>query len=154
MKQVVAFLIEHFSDIQACPSGNDLGVILEHAGFEAEDIGDALVIMELLCATPMSNHSGSQTHSSVALRVYHDEEMEVLSPEIRGLLHFLTESHTLNAEQREFVIHALMHLPYEDITLETTKILSILILWAHRSELPVLIGDELMAVLHGKGIMQ
>ena len=32
-------------------------------------------------------------------------------------------------------------------------VLSLLVLWIQRSELPVLIGDELMMALHGEAVM-
>ena len=51
------------------------------------------------------------------------------------------------------MIHALMHLPFDEITLENAKVLALLVLWAQRTELPTLIGDDLMSVLHGKGTM-
>lgn len=151
MRNVVAFLLENFPDIQACPMGQDLGMLLENAGFEDQDIGEALTVMQLLQEMP---DVPSRQPENRVLRVYHDEEAEMLSSEIRGLLHFLYTSGTINMAQREFVIHALMHLSDDAITLDNAKVLALLVLWAHRSELPVLIGDELMAVLHGKGVMQ
>lgn len=150
MRNVVAFLLEHFNDVRDFPHYNDLGEMLEEAGFEYDDISDALTCVHLLEDLPEHHDTGSLQST---LRVYHPEEMETLSAEIRGLLHFLEDSRTINATQREYIIHALMHLPYENITLENAKVLALLVLWAHRSELPVLIGDELMAVLHGKGMM-
>lgn len=151
MIQVAAFLIENFPDIQACPSGNDLGVLLEQAGFEESDINDALMVVQLLVDTPVDNTSFAQTD---ALRVYSVDEVAVLDVDICSLLYFLESSQTINALQRELIIHALMHLPYDDISLDMAKVMTLLVLWAHRSELPILIGDELMAVLHGRGVMQ
>ena len=48
MIHIVAFLIENFSDIAACPQGQDLGEMLENAGFADEEIGKALMVLELL----------------------------------------------------------------------------------------------------------
>lgn len=149
MINVAAFLIEHFPDLQSCPNGHELGHMLEAAGFDDEDIRDTLMLMQLLEDSPFSF-----TEYENGLRVYHPEETEALDADIRGLLHFLCQSRAINAAQRELVIHALMHLPYDEITLDNAKVMLLLVLWAHRSELPVLIGDELMAVLHGKGVMQ
>ncbi|XXQ67730.1 DUF494 family protein [Neisseriaceae bacterium B1] len=151
MRNVVAFLLENFPDIQHCPQGQDLGEMLESAGFMDDDIGDAITIMQLLQDTPPSNEGQPE---SQALRVYHDEEAEILSAEIRGLLHFLYTSQAINFAQREFVIHALMHLSYDEMTLDNAKVLALLVSWAHRSEMPVLIGDELMVALHGKSLKQ
>ena len=152
MIDVVAFLIENFPDMYDCPTGQELGYVLENAGFDDEEIGEAIMCVELLNQQPF--FAGDVLNNSPSLRVYHAAEIEVLSAEICGLLHFLCDSDALSATQREFVIHALMHLPYDEITLDKAKVLALLVLWAHRSELPVLIGDELMAVLHGKGVMQ
>ena len=33
------------------------------------------------------------------------------------------------------------------------KVMSLLVLWAQKSELPVLVGDDLMAALHGEATM-
>lgn len=151
MIQVAAFLIENFPDIQACPSGNDLGMLLEQAGFDEGDISDALMVVQLLVDTPVDNTSFAQTK---ALRVYNADEIDALSTEIRSLLYFLENSQAINAAQRELIIHALMHLPYDEIGLDMAKVMTLLVLWAHRSELPILIGDELMTVLHGRGVMQ
>lgn len=152
MINVVAFLIENFPDLQNCPAGDDLGMVLENAGFGDEEINDVLLFVHLLneeSAVPTQALRGSR-----AFRVYVPDEAAVLDAEIRSLLHFLETSGAVNPEQREFVIHALMYLPPEEVTLENAKLLALLVLWAHRSELPVLIGDELMAVLHGNGVMQ
>ena len=152
MINVVAFLIENFSDLQTCPDGDDLGMMLEGAGFDDDEIGNALLMLQLLHEESESDTARLQ--QSRAFRVYTSEETDALDTDIRALLHFLEQTGALNPLQREFVIHALMHLQPDDVTLENAKLLALLVLWAHRSELPVLIGDELMAVLHGKGVMQ
>ena len=46
-----------------------------------------------------------------------------------------------------------MFMPTEEVTADTAKVVCLLVLWAQKAELPVLIGDELMAALHGKAIM-
>lgn len=150
MRELVAFLIENFADIQACPTGQDLGQVLSIAGFEDKDISDALTIMQLLENTAINNTQPENP----SFRLYHEEEKAVLSAKIIGLLHFLYETQSLSFTQREFVIHALMHLPEDDITLENAKSLTLLILWAHRSEVNILIGEDLLSVLHGQSMMQ
>lgn len=46
-----------------------------------------------------------------------------------------------------------MHIPSDEITLDTAKVLVLLVLWMHKSELPVLIGDDLMSALTGQNVM-
>lgn len=150
MAEVIAFLIEQYQDFEACPPPDDLGQILEEVGFDEAQIHNALMLLGVL-----SDSEGSAVHAyhSDALRIYTPEEADVLPSEVMGLLHFLQTEGAVNGEQREFVIHALLHMPPEEITVDMAKVLTLLVLWAHKSELPVLIGDELMMALHGKAVM-
>lgn len=150
MTEVIAFLIEHFQDFDACPAPEDLGRLLEDAGFDAAEIGNTLMMMEVLLS---SSECVATPQSSQSLRIYCSEEADILSQEVMSLLHYLVEEEAITHAQREIVIHALMHIPSDEITLDTAKVLTLLVLWAHKSELPVLIGDDLMAALNGQAVM-
>lgn len=150
MADVIAFLIEHFRDFDACPPSDDLGVLLEEAGFGDAEIGNLLMLLEALERQP---RMGLSEYSADSMRVYCAEELEVLPQEVLGLLHYLEREKGIDAGQREFVVNALLFMPPEDITLDMAKILALLVLWAHQSELPVFIGDDLMAALHGAATM-
>ena len=150
MTEVIAYLIEHFQDFDTCPPPEDLGLLLEEAGFDTMEIGNTLMMMEVLLNS--SEFSVEPTDSS-ALRVYSKDETDNLPQEVMGLMQYLVSERAITYEQREIVIHALMHIPSEEITVDTAKVLTLLVLWAHKSELPVLIGDDLMAALNGKAVM-
>lgn len=150
MKNVVAFLIEHFADLNACPLLEDLGTMLENQGFDDEVIGQTLLLMHLINEVASVD---TPSYTSPHIRVYNFDELHVLSPEIQGFLHQLCTENAINAVQREYIIHALMHLPYDEMTLESTKTLTMLVLWAHRSALPVAIGDEWRNLMNQNGIM-
>lgn len=149
MINVAAFLIEHFADLQSCPNGHELGHVLEAAGFDDEAIRDTLMLMQILAESPVETFA-----DGYSMRVYHPAEAEVLNADICGLLHTLCENRTITPAQRELVIHVLMCIPDDDMTFDHAKVILLLVLWAQRCELPVLIGDELMTALHGKGVMQ
>ena len=150
MAEVIAFLIEHFQDFDACPPPEDLGRLLEDAGFDAMEIGNTLMMLEVLLN---SSEFAAEPLDSQAVRVYSNEETDNLPQEVMGLMQYLVSERAITYEQREIVIHALMHIPSEEITVDTAKVLTLLVLWAHKSELPVLIGDDLMAALNGKAVM-
>ncbi|MCO6505293.1 MAG: DUF494 domain-containing protein [Snodgrassella sp.] len=152
MIDVIAFLIEHFQDVDAFPPRHDLGALLEEVGFGDEEIGDALSCLDSLRFEPLI--PATALRASTGTRIYNAEELDLIPLPVRALMHFLEQNGALNPEQREFVLNALINLPYEDITVDHAKVLTLLILWAHRSELPVLIGDELMAALNGEATMQ
>lgn len=150
MAEVIAFLIEHFQDFDACPPPEDLGRLLEDAGFDATEIGNTLMMLEVLLN---SSEFAAEPLDSQSVRVYSNEETDNLPQEVMGLMQYLVSERAITYEQREIVIHALMHIPSEEITVDTAKVLTLLVLWAHKSELPVLIGDDLMAALNGKTVM-
>lgn len=150
MAEVIAFLIEHFQDFDACPPPEDLGRLLEDAGFDATEIGNTLMMLEVLLN---SSEFAAEPFDSQSVRVYSNEETDNLPQEVMGLMQYLVSERAITYEQREIVIHALMHIPSEEITVDTAKVLTLLVLWAHKSELPVLIGDDLMAALNGKAVM-
>ncbi len=150
MAELIAFLIEHFQDFDACPPGQYLGELLEEEGFGEQEIGQLLMLVEVLKEEEVWQ---SQAPASGSMRIYWPEEAEMLPTEIRGLLHFLHEAGALNDVQREFVVHALMNLPAEDLSVNLTKVITLLVLWAQKAELPVLVGDDLMMALHGEALM-
>ena len=150
MAEVIAFLIEHFQDFDTCPPPEDLGRLLEDAGFDATEIGNTLMMLEVLLN---SSEFTAEPIDSRSVRVYSSEEADNLPQEVMGLMQYLVGERAITYEQREIVIHALMHIPSEEITVNTAKVLTLLVLWAHKSELPVLIGDDLMAALNGKAVM-
>ncbi|EGV35081.1 DUF494 family protein [Neisseria weaveri] len=146
MAEVIAFLIEHFGDFDACPSPGDLGYLLEEMGFGEVEIGNVLMLMDVL----FGKESFSANAETDSLRVYSAEELDVLPQEVLGLIHFLEKAGAVNGNQRELIVHALLHMPPEDINVDMAKVLTLLVLWAQKSELPVLVGDELMMALYGK----
>ncbi|HGG9876695.1 TPA: DUF494 domain-containing protein [Neisseria meningitidis] len=143
MTEVIAYLIEHFQDFDTCPPPEDLGMLLEEAGFDTMEIGNTLMMEVLLNSSEFS----AEPADSGALRVYSKEETDNLPQEVMGLMQYLIEEKAVSCEQREIIIHALMHIPGDEITVDTAKVLTLLLLWANKSELPVLVGDELMSAL-------
>lgn len=150
MADVIAFLIKHFYDLDACPPPSDLGQILEDIGFNDIEINQALMLLEVLANSPEVEET---QYRSGVMRVYCREELESLPQDVINLLYFLDHAQAINGEQREFVVHALLHLPPDEITVDMAKVLTLLVLWAHKAELPALIGEELMMALHGKAVM-
>lgn len=144
MTEVIAYLIEYFQDFDQCPPPEDLGQLLEEAGFDAMEIGNTLMMMEVLLN---SSEYAIPPEDSTALRVYSKDEADNLPQEVMGLMQYLIEERAITYEQREIIIHALMHIPGDEITVDTAKVLTLLLLWANKSELPVLVGDELMGAL-------
>ena len=86
MTEVIAYLIEHFQDFDNCPPPEDLGRLLEDAGFDVTEIGNTLMMMEVLFNT---SEFAAAPFDSHALRVYCNEEVENLPQEVIGLMQYL-----------------------------------------------------------------
>ena len=67
MIDVIAFLIEHFQDFDACPPREDLGELLEEVGFDDEEIGTALWFVDVL--KRQADIPADALRQSTALRV-------------------------------------------------------------------------------------
>jgi len=86
MTEVIAYLIEHFQDFDNCPPPEDLGRLLEDAGFDATEIGNTLMMMEVLFNT---SEFYAEPFNSDSLRVFCREEADNLPQEVMGLMQYL-----------------------------------------------------------------
>ena len=152
MFDVIAFLIENFQDWETCPKQDALGHLLAEAGFDGEEIHYALGCLENL--TSSLSMDNAVLDDCPYVRVLSQYELDILPEEVIHLLSFLQEEGGISPTQRELIIHMLTQLPDEDITVDHTKLLALMVLWLHQSELPILIGDELLVALHGNTMMQ
>lgn len=142
MAELIAYLIEHFRDAESCLQQQDLGEILQQAGFNIAEIGNTLMLIEAIKDLPEASEA---LQNSRSLRVYTREEYDTLSPEIIGLLHYLDCEGALNPMQREFAVEALLRMPDEEVGIETAKMLALLITWVHQSDMPVSVSESLLA---------
>lgn len=152
MFDVLAFLLEEFNDPAACPERDDLGRQLAAAGFQHEEISDALDWLDGL--KQINKGLYAALDDSEGCRVFCEEETERLDSEIRGLIVFLEHNGALSPSQREMLIDRLLAMPDDEITLPTAKLAALMVLWAQGAELPILIGEELLCALHGEPPMQ
>ncbi|MDO5058982.1 MAG: DUF494 domain-containing protein [Neisseria sp.] len=144
MAELIAFLIQHFQDAEACPPQPVLGDLLETAGFDAAEINNALMLLEILTEPPLFEPAAA---GSKAIRVYCADELSALPHDVLNLLYFLERAGALDSVQRELVVHALMHLPFDEVTEDMAKVVVLLALWVQNAEPPTLIGYDLMSVL-------
>jgi len=103
MFDVLVYLFHNYYTPQACPTADVLAKRLAAAGFEDDEIDDALQWLMGLAQTTehcveLAHHTGSAT------RVYADAEHQRLSPEAIGFITFLENTDVLVAPLREIVI--------------------------------------------------
>ncbi|GGY09739.1 DUF494 family protein [Paludibacterium paludis] len=151
MFDVLAYLFEEYRDPEACEDRARLVRSLSAAGFEDEEIQDALDWLYGVLDADEEDFAGAD--SGIGMRIYTEEEQDRLPMDVRGLIQFLEDNGALSGSSRERVIDRLMALP-GDITVMDAKLVALIVLWALKAELPVLIGEELMNAVHGEPTMQ
>lgn len=152
MFDVLAYLFEQYHDPDAFDDRTMLAHQLEAAGFDNEEIQDAIDWIDSL--SHLSDELFSGANQADGIRVYTDAEQKRLAPGVRGLLQFLEDNGGLSGGQREMVIDRLLALPDDEITVPAAKLVALMVLWVQRAELPILLGEELLDVVHGEPTMQ
>jgi Smg protein len=125
---VLMYLFESFvdSDDQPEPNRNELREDLERAGFGDREIERALDWLDGLNATEVT----STSPQSAAIRIFDSAETEKLDARARGYLLHLEQIGILQAAQRELVIDRLLALDNEEIDVEQTKWVVMMVLFS------------------------
>ena len=140
MFDVLVYLYENYWRPDACPEPKQLSRKLSAVGFEPEEIQDALRWLDGL-ATSAEPHSGDPVKGS--MRVYTEQECEVLDVESIGFITFLESAGVLAAPMREMIIDRALAVGAGPIDLEDLKIIVLMIFWSLGEEPDALVLDEL-----------
>lgn len=124
---VLMYLFESFvdSEDEPEPNRNELKEELERAGFGDREIERALDWLDGLNATEAAG-----TPRSAAVRIYDDAEQERLDANARGYLLHLEQIGILQPAQRELVIDRLLALDHDEIDVEQTKWVVMMVLFS------------------------
>jgi Smg protein len=143
MFDILVYLFENYYTPEACPSADVLAKRLAAAGFEHEDIDDALGWLMGLAETTeqcveLAKSPGSGT------RVYADSEHSHLGSDSIGFITFLEATEALSPALREIVIDRAMATAEAPVSLEKIKIIALMVLWSQEAEVDHLILEELL----------
>ncbi len=147
MYEVLVYVYENYWGGDDCPDRDQLGRRLGSAGFERDEIQQALRWLDGLnsvadgIALPPAaepTHPAAQT----SLRVYSPQEMDCLGPEGIACLHFLEGAGALSPALREVVIDRALAMP-EPPALDDLRIIIMMVYWRLDADPDVLILDEL-----------
>lgn len=161
MFEVLVYVYENYWQGAACPEFDRLGRKLTAAGFDADEIRDALVWLDGLNiaarGTLKSQHASESSspavpddalppmrvQSSHSLRVYSVAEQEHLGAESLGFVCFLESSGVLPPHMREIVMDRAMAAPGDPVLLDDLKIIVLMVYWSFGEEPDALVLDEL-----------
>ncbi|MFN4063047.1 DUF494 family protein [Azoarcus communis] len=145
MFDVLVYLFESYIHADACPETDQLARKLSAAGFEDEEINEALDWLAglrrvsestLPCIPPAAG----------SMRIYADEEIAHLSQACRGFIAFLESAGVVDTAQRELIIERAMALDGFAVTLNRLKVIVLMVLWQQEQPVDSLIIDELLSI--------
>jgi Smg protein len=147
MYDILVYLFENYYTPQACPRAEILASKLAAAGFEHEDIDDALRWLRELASTTEQclGLSALGERGSHIPRIYTDREYRTLGTEAIGFIMFLENSGALAPALREILIGCAQATHEAPLQLAEIKVLALMVLWSQEAEVDHLIFEELLA---------
>ncbi len=143
MFDILVYLFESYIHADACPESEQLARKLSAAGFEDEEISEALEWLAGLRRVAAEIRPGTAP-SADSIRLYAAVEAEHLSLACRGFLAFLENAGVLCAAERELIIERAMALDNFTISLDRLKVIVLMVLWQREQPMDTLIVDELL----------
>jgi Smg protein len=140
---VLVYLYENYGALHACPDADSLSRKLTAAGFDDEEINEALAWLQgLERVTEQSVAVGPESDGS--FRIYAVMETERLGTESIGFLSFLENAGQLTPTQREIVIERALAIEDTPIPLDMIKVIVLMVLWSQQADIDVLLLEELL----------
>jgi len=143
MFDVLVFLYENYSALSACPDFEALTQRLADAGFDEDEIADAMVWLHGLASVTLSSRTPHGADPQ-AFRVYTSQEYASLGASAIGFIASLDRGGQLDPAQREIVIERAAALAETPITLERLKIIVLMVLWSQSVDVDLMLLQELL----------
>ena len=166
MFEVLVFVYENYWRGDACPEPQQLGRKLSAAGFESDEIAEALSWLAGLNSAALSTgmiHVPSEASSQPplttalplspaadSLRVYSVAEQDHLGADCLGFVSFLESAGVLPPHMREIALDRAMATGGDPVTLDELKIIVLMVYWSFGEEPDALILDELCDDVEGR----
>src|SRR3979411_547163 len=132
MFDVLVYLFENYSQIETYPDQDTLERKLHAAGFENDDIDDALEWLNTLTDLPKEALPES-LDARQSFRGYSADEATKSSLESRGFIAFLEGAKILTPLLRELIIERGMALPNDVVGLDKLKVIARMGTWLSRA---------------------
>lgn len=143
MFDVLVYLYENYYRPDACPDADTLAKKLSAAGFEGDEINSALSWLSGLATVTQTTIPVAYADSS-SFRIYVDVEYERLGAESIGFLSFLEAAGVLNPLLREIVIERALATDETPVSLESLRVIVLMVFWSQGEEPDALILEELL----------
>lgn len=142
MFDILMYLYESYWHPEACPEFSQLTRKLSAAGFENDEIHEALDWLRGLDSA-VGGLQTQQVQSANSIRLYAQQEIDCLGLEAIGYLNFLESAGVLKPHLRELTIERALATGMQPLPLEHLKTIVLMIFWRLDEEPDALILDEL-----------
>jgi len=140
MFDVLVYLYENYWRPDACPDHRQLTRKLSAAGFETDEIREALAWLDGLAVNAQAVRD---TERADSVRIYTTGERETLGDDAIGFISFLESAGVLPPAMREMVLDRAAAAGAGPMDLEQVKIIVLMVFWSLGEEPDALILDEL-----------
>lgn len=146
MFEILMYLFESYFDAGSYPEPDKLSRKLSAAGFEGEEISEALTWLSALQEQNPDSYPTSLEHAGQ--RHFAELELQLISYEARQFLLFAQQQHLISAIEREMIIDRSVALKQENLALDKLKLIMLMVLWNRHQDLDPLLVEELLTPLH------
>lgn len=146
MFDILMYLFESYFDAGSYPEPDKLSRKLSAAGFEGEEIDEALTWLSALQQQNPDSYPVSLKH--VGIRHFAEQELLYISDEARRFLLFAEREHMISAAEREMILDRALALKQENLGLDKLKLIMLMVLWNRHHDLDPLLVEELLMPLH------
>ncbi len=143
MFEVLVYLFENYYQSENYPDQDTLARKLTAAGFENDEITEALDWLNGLVG-PAEGTSYEHIDAPGTFRAYSHTELAKLSAESRGFLIFLESARVLSPGLRELIVDRAMAVEDDIVELEKLKVIVLMVLWTRRGDVDTLMLEELL----------
>jgi Smg protein len=142
MFDILMYLFESYLNAGSYPDSDKLSLKLSAAGFEDDEIHQALDWLSGLKKLSASAYPTTLKHDGV--RCYAELEMRRISPEALSFLAFWEQSGMITPLEREMVIDRAVALGRDNLSLERVKLITLMVLWNQHEDLDPLVVEDLL----------
>jgi Smg protein len=147
MFEILMFLFESYFDAGSYPEADKLSRKLTAAGFEGDEISEALTWLSALQQQDSDSYPATLDQHA-GLRQYAELELNRISFEARQFLLFAEQQHMISTIEREMIIDRAVALHQENLALDKLKLIMLMVLWNRHQDMDPLLIEELLSPLH------
>ncbi|MGA8862375.1 MAG: DUF494 domain-containing protein [Gallionella sp.] len=146
MFEILMYLFESYFDAGSYPDPDKLSRKLSAAGFEGEEISEALTWLSALQEQNPESYPESLEHTGQ--RHYAELELQLIGDQARQFLLFSEQQKLISTVEREMIIDRSVALKQENLALDKLKLIMLMVLWNRHQDLDPLLIEELLTPLH------